>query len=303
MFTGCTSSKPNESNNEGTVVLDSKYQPDILNIRNKEYEDMPIFDNQYDTNTYVLYQLLNNNYDFEFYLTSDFVPDEGSGGVILNQAVESALTYYFFSAFDIYNMATEEPDEQNRVLAKITLIYAQKDYDLIAREEAIKYVEDHPVPIGGFKDFEEEKEYALAVHDFIAKKVIYSQIGFHPELMLGMDNYNSFEEAYCVLDKNSTEAVCAGYAKAFALICQYADINAIYMAGNEEEIQRHAWNMLFPCDGSEPVLIDVTWDDGYSNDVIGQKEVAQNYFYLDYKQDSEHIPFIYMLDYALFLNK
>ena len=44
------------------------------------------------------------------------------------------------------------------------------------------------------------------------------------------------------------------------------------------EESSHAWNVIYPCDGSEPVLVDVTWDDGQSVDTVGQTDVDYSYF-------------------------
>ena len=46
--------------------------------------------------------------------------------------------------------------------------------------------------------------------------------------------------------------------------------------------------MIYPCDGSEPVLVDVTWDDGMSLDVVGQTEVEYTYFYIPLSSEYEH---------------
>lgn len=61
-----------------------------------------------------------------------------------------------------------------------------------------------------------------------------------------------------MLGKNENIAVCAGYARAFALIAQQADINTVWVFGNEKEMDSHAWNVIYPCGGSEAVLVDVT---------------------------------------------
>ena len=91
-----------------------------------------------------------------------------------------------------------------------------------------------------------------------------------------------------MLGENQDSAVCAGYARAFALICQYAGINCAWVWGNETEESSHAWNVIYPCDGSEPVLVDVTWDDGLSLDTVGQTEVDYSYFYIPLFSEYEH---------------
>lgn len=61
------------------------------------------------------------------------------------------------------------------------------EYDLEARAEAMPFVLKNPVPTEGFQDFESEKIYARKIHDFIAKKVTYSPLGYAPELMIGLE--------------------------------------------------------------------------------------------------------------------
>ena len=90
------------------------------------------------------------------------------------------------------------------------------------------------------------------------------------------------------LGENQNTAVCAGYARAFALIRQYAGINCAWVWGNETEESSHAWNVIYPCDGSEPVLVDVTWDDGLSVDTVGQTDVDDSYFYIPLASEYEH---------------
>ena len=120
--------------------------------------------------------------------------------------------------------------------------------------------------------------------------------------MLGMGKYEACQEAYNALVSQDEMTVCAGYARAFALIAQYADINAVWILGNEEEATSHAWNMIYPCDGSEPVLVDVTWDDTSSEDEPGQVLVEDIYFYLPVSPADEHLPSELFIDFLNEMN-
>jgi hypothetical protein len=262
--------------------------PDVLALKNVQYEAMPVLGLQNEVTKYILHQLLNNQFEMEFYLEKDFAIDEGTGYTILDRACETAMSYYLFSAYNVYDMFTEEREGDNQVYAKIKLIYTQPDFDIEAQAEALEFVMKNPVPEGGFKDFESEKAYALKIHDFIAKKITYSPIGYDPEAMFGLGKYEACQEVYNVLDENQTEAVCAGYARAFALIAQYAGINTAWVRGNETETESHAWNVIYPCDGSEAVLVDVTWDDTESDDRLGQDKVCDTYFYIPLSEEYEH---------------
>lgn len=279
------------------------FHPDVLGLRSLKYEEMPIFGTQNEVTSFVLHNFLNNRFECEFYLTNNLAIDTGTGYGVLDRACETAMAYYLFSAYHIYDMYTEDWDEGDKVYAKIKLIYTKVDYDQEAKAEALEFVMKNPVPIEGFHDFESEKAYALKVHDYIARKITYSHIGYDPESMSGLENYEALQEGYNVLAEDENTAVCAGYARAFALIAQYAGINATWVLGNETEIESHAWNVIYPCDGSEPVLVDVTWDDGLSNDVPGQIDVSDIYFYIPLHEETEHIATAHFAEFLKFINK
>ena len=160
----------------------------------------------------------------------------------------------------------------------------------------------NPVPYDGFADFESEMEYALKIHDFIAKKITYSPIGYNLMEVLTNNSYEMKQEAYNALGESEEDAVCAGYARAFAMICHYAGINATWVVGNLDEASSHAWNNVYPCDGSEPVLVDVTWDDTEGGDMVGQEFVSYEYFYLPLNEDYEHKPIDYIDEFMQFIN-
>lgn len=277
--------------------------PDILGLRNAQYEEMPTFGTQNEVSKFVLWNFLNDCFEFEFFLRKEIVPDEGSGFCVLNNACVSAMTYYLFGAYDMFDMYTKELEEDDKVYARIKLIYTDPDLDAEARAEALEFVLKNPVPNDGFEDFESEKAYARKIHDFIAKKVTYSPKGYNPNDLLSSNDYEALQEAYNVLGEDQNEVVCAGYARAFALIAQYAGINAVWVSGNETETESHAWNVIYPCDGSEPVLIDVTWDDTGSEDLPGQEFVSDRYFYINLSEDYEHHAYEYVDGFLAFVNE
>ena len=137
----------------------------------------------------------------------------------------------------------------------------------------------------------------------MACKVTYDPRGYDPKRLTGKTTYEGLQEAYNVLGENQNTAVCAGYARAFALICQYAGINCAWVRGNETEESSHAWNVIYPCDGSEPVLVDVTWDDGLSNDTVGQTEVSYSYFYIPLSSEYEHKADENMASFIRYINE
>lgn len=284
-------------------VSETPEAPDILELRDESYADMPTFGTQNEVSKFVLWNFLNGRFEFEFYLKKEMAPDEGTGFDVLHNACTSAMSYHLFGAYDMVDMFTEVREDEDHVYSRIKLVYSDPELDAEARAEAMEFVLKNPVPVGGFKDGESEKAYARKIHDFIAKKVTYSPKGYNPKELLSSNNYEALQEAFNVLGEDQDTVVCAGYARAFALIAQYAGINAVWVSGNETETESHAWNVIYPCDGSEPMLVDVTWDDTSSADIPGQEYVSDEYFYIFPDEDYGHIALDYMEDFLMFVNE
>ena len=275
--------------------------PDVLKLREKEYDDMPYLDTQEQLSEYVLWNFLYGRTECEFRLPWEL--SYNVSAVALEQACEEAMSYYLFSAYQIWDMMTEDDGDPNSVYGKIKLVYEHPEYDLEARLAAYSYVVNNPPPEGGFSDYDEERSYAKKIHDYVAFKVTYDPMGYDPKSMEGKRGYEGLQEAYNVLGKNQETVVCAGYARAFALICQYAGINCAWVRGNQTEESSHAWNVIYPCDGSEPVLVDVTWDDLSIYDFIGQTEVDYSYFYIPLSSEYEHTAEEDMAGFIEYLNQ
>lgn len=289
--TTTVSTTPDSSDTPPTVevTIDDvpELVPDVLKLREKKYDDIPYLETQDQLSEYALWNLLYGRTEFECRLSRNL--SDGESAVALNQACENVMSYYLFSSYKIWDMLTKDDGDPNSVYGKVKLVYDAPELDLEARLGALTYVMNNPPPEGGFSDYEEEKEYARKVHDYVACKVTYDPMGYDPKNMLGQTGYETCQEAYNVLGKDQHTSVCAGYARAFALICQTAGINCTWVWGNETEESSHAWNVIYPCDGSEPVLVDVTWDDTQSLDIEGQTEVDDVYFYIPLSSEYEHM--------------
>lgn len=260
--------------------------PDVLKLREKKYEDIPFLETQEQLSEYALWNFLCGRTEFECRLSWDLSHDMSADA--LERACDEAMSYYLFSSYKPWDMCIEDDGNPDSLYGKVKLVYDEPEFDLEARLGAWSYVVKNPPPEGGFSDYDEEREYARKIHDYIACKVTYDPVGYEPNIPATQTRYDVFQEAYNVLGENQDTAICAGYARAFALICQYAGINCAWVWGNETEESSHAWNVIYPCDGSEPVLVDVTWDDGLSDDTIGQTEVDDSYFYIPLSSDDEH---------------
>ena len=93
----------------------------------------------------------------------------------------------------------------------------------------------------------------IAAHDYIIKNCVYNVEGIDDDTLTD-DDFT----AYGVLVKG--KAVCEGYAKAFKMLMDIADIDCIMVTGTvgEDDIP-HAWNMVKLEDSWYHV--DVTYDD------------------------------------------
>ena len=260
--------------------------PDFLMLRDKEYEDMPLLETQEELSEYALWNFFCGRVEFECRLPWEL--SYGLSTSALEQACDDAMAYYLFSSYKFWDLFTEDDGDPDSVHARVKLAYDVPEHDLEARRAAYRYVAENPVPEGGFAGYDEEMEYARRIHDYVACKVTYDPLGYELEIPLTQTRYDVLQEAYNVLGEEQETAICAAYARAFGLVCQYAGINCAWVWGNETENSSHAWNVIYPCDGSEPVLVDVTWDDGQSLDEVGQTDVEQCYFYIPLSSECEH---------------
>lgn len=126
------------------------------------------------------------------------------------------------------------------------------------------------------KEENSEEEKVKLIHDLITKKVTYNY---------GIDEDENFDDeeamtqsAYSVICMDET--VCMGYSKAFALLCNGADIDAVTVTSPE-----HAWNKVRVNDSWYNV--DCTWDD--TDDEGRYDYFERNDMYLD-KMDNVRNP-------------
>ena len=276
--------------------------PDPVGFLRLEYPEMPVLRSQEQVAAYMMASILRGDLDMEFYVDRE-LGDDWDTYFVLDNAQESTKTYNLFGAYEIEYMRTEDRGDEEGLYGRFHITYPHQDYDDEARAAAWAWVRDNPPPKGGFTDFETEKAYALAIHDYLACKVTYDPRGDDQDFMDETYDYEAFQEAYNVLGKDQHTAVCAGYSRAFALIAQYAGINAAWVRGNyEEDGGSHAWNVIYPCDGSEPVLVDVTWDDSDLLDSAGAPVFSYDYFYCPLSEDTEHRMLDHIEDFLTWLH-
>ncbi len=275
--------------------------PDILSVRELKFDEIPVFSEQYQVAEYALHCFMWGRYGFECYFERELAPDADTARAVLYKACQAMAVYHLFGAYNEQEVQAEDRGD-GRIYVSLKLSPQNLGYDLEARAQAREYVKQNPVPEGGFENPEAEKEYLRGIHDFIALKVSYSPLGYTPDVLAGKDNYTAMQEAYTCLGEGQDFTLCAGYSRAFALIAHYAGINVAWVGGSAGDIEHHAWNIVYPCDGSEPVLVDVTWDDTLSQDGNGQTEVDQRWFYIPLSRDPDHRIDPHMAGFLEYLN-
>ena len=273
---------------EKEILPEEPPAPDPVGFLDMEYPEMPVLSSQEEIASYMVYNFLRGELDMKFYVDREVGADYDARFFVDN-AQDSSGAYNAFLAYTADDRTITDLGDEEGYYVHFPVTYTHPHYDEEARAVAWAWVRDNPPPKGGFTDFETEKAYARAIHDFVACRVTYDPKGYDPKGLNGANAYENFQEAYNVLGEGQETAVCAGYAHAFALIAQYAGINATWVRGNYmDDGSTHAWNVVYPCDGSEPVTVDVTWDDDYSLDEPGQTEASDAYFYVPVSQDSGH---------------
>lgn len=187
---------------------------------------------------------------------------------------QSNGSYYFTITYDLDSLGY---DTSKTNLRKDELAYAAN------------YVKNHPVPYYGFMTAEDEKAYVKAVHDYICSKTQYAWASTNVPSTAGIHQlaYGAYYEG---------SGVCNSYANAVGIICAYAGINLPYINGDS-----HAWNMIYPMDGSTFRLIDATWnDDNFPPDLyfwIARDQTKNGSYTLE-----KHYPDSAIENFIIFLN-
>ncbi len=113
------------------------------------------------------------------------------------------------------------------------------------------------------------KDKYKALHDWIVKNVTYDRAAAHQGQL-----------AYDALV--SKKAVCAGYTRAYLLLCQQAGLPCLMVTGIAGG-EPHAWCLVN--DGSGWTAVDVTWDDPTINGTQGH--YSDKYFMITIDEMSQ----------------
>lgn len=131
----------------------------------------------------------------------------------------------------------------------------------------------------GMSDFEKTK----AIHDYMVVNIDYDYKNY-------LNNTIPYESYTSLGALKKKYAVCAGYAKAFQLLCDKAGLDCIYVTG-DVPTGSHAWNQV-KIDGKW-YNVDVTWDDPVSSDKKFDDHKYNRYSYFlisDKEMYQDHTP-------------
>ena len=116
----------------------------------------------------------------------------------------------------------------------------------------------------GMSDFDKAK----AIHDYLVMNVDYDYANYRANTIPA--------ESYTALGALKNKyAVCAGYAKAFKLLCELAGLECDYVTGTAGG--PHAWNQVKV--SGKWYNVDVTWDDPVSTDKAFDDHKYNRYSY------------------------
>ncbi len=163
------------------------------------------------------------------------------------------------------NQKNTEPDADNDTSRTDHLFY-----------EAEAVVKKVAAAVEGKSDYDKVKYF----HDYVCAHTVYDNENVDNGIVT-----DEASSAYGALVKGV--AVCSGYAKAFALLCDAADIDVYYVTGPTEDAY-HAWNTV-KVDGVW-YQIDLTWDDREDGLIYDYFLVTDEYMAQSRDWDKNKIP-------------
>lgn len=145
-------------------------------------------------------------------------------------------------------------------------------------------------------------EKALSIFDYICVNTNYDYTDYSSGYAINYSNYPMALPCFYLEGVFTTGySVCDGFSKAFSLMCNMLDIDAIRIVGDAvvgTSSGGHAWNKVLvdkDITDSTPAqyyLVDITWTEIVTSD--GEEEISHMYFMLgDEDVESTHIQYRY----------
>lgn len=262
-FFGCSCSLTDDSESSepkrSSIIEKSVTTPSAQDVENdKDYADVKTdyaYDSLTDDYAKELYKELANSIDLSR------APTVTVDGSLDEFQITRALQAYRNDHPETFWLTGESKYYVKNNSTTVEFEYSIEPSEILSAKEIFENKIDNilnDLPSGS--DFEKE-EY---INNYIIENCKYDDAAAQTENIEGNEN-----DAYGALVDGS--AVCEGYARAFQLLCNKADIDCVMVSGTVDNTN-HAWNCVKI--GGEWYQIDVTW-----NDTDGDKDYLQNDYF------------------------
>lgn len=262
-FFGCSCSLTDDSESSkpkrSSIIEKSVTTPSAQDVENdKDYADVKTdyaYDSLTDDYAKELYKELANSIDLSR------APTVTVDGSLDEFQITQALQAYRNDHPETFWLTGESKYYVKNNSTTVEFEYSIEPSEILSAKETFENKIDNilnDLPSGS--DFEKE-EY---INNYIIENCKYDDAAAQTENIEGNEN-----DAYGALVDGSV--VCEGYARAFQLLCNKADIDCVMVSGTVDNTN-HAWNCVKI--GGEWYQIDVTW-----NDTDGDKDYLQNDYF------------------------
>ena len=249
-FFGCSCSLTDDSESSepkrSSVIEKSVTTPSAQDVENdKDYADVK---------TDYAYETLTDDYVKELYMRiaksvdTVYAPNITTTGSLSDYQITQAVEAYKNDHPETFWLKGSSLFVPYGDTTSVKLDYTVQNDELIAAKKKFNIVVASALkklPSGN--DFERE-EY---INNYIIDNCKYDDAAAENDDVQGNEN-----DAYGALVDG--KAVCEGYARAFQLLCNKANIDCVLLSGTADS-DNHAWNGVKI--GGDWYQIDVTWDD------------------------------------------
>ena len=252
-FFGCSCSLLEDDNNESSVpVTTSEKSSTSVKTTSKPKPTEPCVYNEPKTD--YAYSTLTNDYVKKLYnqisdnIDSEYEPSFYAEGNLSEYQITQAVEAYKNDHPEVFWLKSYYEYENFDYETGIWLTYTMSGDKLVTAKKGFNTAVDtisQSVPYGTEC---EREEY---IHNYIINNCDYDEKAAENDDVQGNEN-----DAYGALVDG--KAVCEGYARAFQLLCNKANIDSVLLSGTADS-DNHAWNGVKI--GGDWYQIDVTWDD------------------------------------------
>lgn len=265
-FFGCSCSLLEDDNNESSVpVTTSEKSSTSVKTTSKPKPTEPCVYNEPKTD--YAYSTLTDDYVKKLYnqisdnIDSEYEPSFYAEGNLSEYQITQAVEAYKNDHPEVFWLKSYYEYENFDYETGIWLTYTMSGDKLVTAKKEFNTAVDtisQSVPYGTEC---EREEY---IHNYIINNCDYDE-----EAAENDDVQDNENDAYGALVDG--KAVCEGYARAFQLLCNKANIDCVLLSGTADS-DNHAWNGVKI--GGDWYQIDVTW-----NDTDGENNYAENDYF------------------------